>query len=237
MKKRLKYLIFTLMMSPLILSADIDIDFDDDFEYERSSHSEEDVTVNEDLMQEHGLLNRILLVYEEMAKRLVNRTEGSDDVNQLNKAANIIRTLLENHHEIMEETYIFPLLEEEGEYFDLVQVLRQQHLIGRQLTDFILQNSTNDAIQSDVIREALAIHLNWYVVMFRPHESREGTVILPRFRTLITDEDYKNLSHLVEEHEENLIGEGGFGRLIDDVAAIEMVLGIYDLSQFTPAID
>lgn len=236
MKKRLKYLLFTVLMSPMILCADIDYD-DEDYVDDRSSHSEENVTVNEDLMQEHGLLNRILLVYEEMSKRLLNETEGPDDVNQLNKAANIIRTLLENHHEIMEETYIFPLLEEDGEYFDLVQVLRQQHLIGRQLTDFILHNSTNEAIQSDVIREALAQHLNWYVTMFRPHESREGTVVFPLFRTLITDEEYAELSQLVEEHEENLIGHGGFGRLIDEVADIEKALGIHDLSQFTPAID
>jgi hemerythrin-like domain-containing protein len=230
MKKRFKFLMFSLLASsPVLLSAET-IPSNE----ERVCHSEEDITVNEDLMQEHGLLNRILLIYQEIATRLQNGTEKRNDMNLLHKAASIVRNLLENHHEIMEETYIFPVVEKDGELFEMIQVLKQQHIKGRKLTDFILDNSNNRAIQHDIKRQTLADYLESYIRMFRPHESREGTIIFPKFRTLISDEDYKKLSYIVEEHEESIIGEGGFGKLIDTVADIERELGIYNLDQFTP---
>lgn len=217
-----------LTTSPVLLSAET-------LPSEHACHSSaDDMTVNEDLMQEHGLLNRILLIYQEIGNRLQKGTEKNNDMILLNKAANIVRNLLENHHEVMEETYVFPLLEKDGEFFDDVQILKQQHLIGRQLTSFILENSNNTSIQNTIKRQTLAQYLNFYISMFRPHESREGTVIFPKFRSLISDEDYKKLSYIFEEHEESLIGEGGMGEMTDTVANIEKALGIYNLDQFTP---
>src|SRR5262249_11773367 len=57
---------------------------------------EEDVTPAEDLMREHGLLARILLVYEEGLRRLDAKQEPPLDA--LASAAGIVRTFVEDYH-------------------------------------------------------------------------------------------------------------------------------------------
>jgi hypothetical protein len=46
-------------------------------------------------------------------------------------------------------------------------------------------------------------------------------------------EQLHELGERFEEQEDTLFGEGGFDRTVEQVAAIEKQLGIYDLSQFT----
>ena len=82
------------------------------------------VSPTEDLMREHGLLNRVLLIYEESARRL----GGKDDLDPkvLTDAASIIKSFIENYHEKLEEDYLFPRFEKAGKLTNLVAVLRQQ---------------------------------------------------------------------------------------------------------------
>jgi len=70
--------------------------------------AEVNVSANEDLMQEHGVLNRLLLIYDEIVRRLVNKEPFNPKLIQLN--ALIIKEFVENHHEKTEETYVFPVL-------------------------------------------------------------------------------------------------------------------------------
>ena len=53
------------------------------------AEEEEEVSPTEDLMREHGLLNRILLIYEETGRRL--RAKAEFDPQALSSAAGIIR--------------------------------------------------------------------------------------------------------------------------------------------------
>ena len=53
----------------------------------KNKKKEPDISPTEDLMREHGLLNRVLLVYEECARRL----EAGEEVKVLPDAAKIIR--------------------------------------------------------------------------------------------------------------------------------------------------
>src|SRR5579875_3446624 len=103
------------------------------------SEEDEDKEVSppEDLMQEHGLLNRVLLIYDNCKTHLVNKTSFPKEA--LSNAANIIRTFVEDYHEKQEENYLFPRFKKANQLTDLVNVLLQQHQAGRRLTDQIMQ--------------------------------------------------------------------------------------------------
>ncbi len=77
----------------------------------------------EDLMREHGVLNRILLIYEEIIKRLPDgQYESLADL--LKQSAGIIEDFIENYHEQLEENYIFPRFEKAGRMVELVKTLK-----------------------------------------------------------------------------------------------------------------
>src|SRR5437764_1919773 len=86
--------------------------------------AEEDVPATEDLMREHGVLNRALLIYEEGLRRLRERREVGPAVFQ--STAQLVRRFVEDYHERLEERFIFPEFEKRGKLADLVRVLRQQ---------------------------------------------------------------------------------------------------------------
>lgn len=78
----------------------------------KNSRSEIEVAANEDLMREHGILNRLLLVYQEIARRIDNHEKF--DIQLLAKSSKIVRVFLEDYHEKLEEEYIFPKFEKAG---------------------------------------------------------------------------------------------------------------------------
>ena len=80
---------------------------------------DEGVTAPEDLMKEHGVLNRCLLIYEEGMRRLQAREDVSPEV--FNHTAHLIRTFVEEYHEKNEEKYIFPEFERADKLTDLVE--------------------------------------------------------------------------------------------------------------------
>jgi len=67
---------------------------------------EKEVSPPEDLMQEHGVLNRILLIYDCCKIKLLNKETFSPSI--IPDAAAIIRTFIEDYHEKQEENYLFP---------------------------------------------------------------------------------------------------------------------------------
>lgn len=195
--------------------------------------AEEDVSPAEDLMREHGVLKRVLLLYDEIADRLVTRrTDASPET--LSAAAEIIRTFIENYHEKLEEEYLFPRFEKAGKLVDLVSVLRTQHRRGRDLTDQILKDATIRTIQDDSGSERLVRRLRQFIRMYNPHEAREDTVLFPAIRTIVSPNEYDSLGEDFERKEHQLFGEEGFERFVEKVAELEKSMGTYDLSLFTP---
>jgi hemerythrin-like domain-containing protein len=184
-------------------------------------------------MREHGVLKRILLVYEEAERRL--KAGGSDlPPEAVHKSATLIRSFIEDYHEKLEEDFLFPRYRQANKLVDLVDVLSAQHQAGRQLTDRTLQLATSSALKDDANRKRLAATLRQFVRMYAPHEAREDTVLFPALRKIVTPNEYDALGEDFEEKEHKLFGEGGFEAIVDKVAAIEKELGIYDLAQFTP---
>jgi hemerythrin-like domain-containing protein len=178
-------------------------------------------------MQEHGVLERILLVYDEAARRI----ESSQplDLTTITQAADIVRRFVEDYHERLEEQFVFPRLQQAGQQVDLVGVLLEQHRRGRQLTEEIIRK-TNGPANPDLARG-----LRSFVRMYRPHASREETVLFPAFREVVGGPGYRELGEQFEDKEHELFGQSGFEHFVAQVAEIEKVLGIYELASFTPS--
>lgn len=197
-----------------------------------ASSKEIEVTPTEDLMREHGVLSRVLLIYEESIHRLNNNEELKPEI--LHDTAIIVRQFIENYHEKSEENYVFPRFEKAGKQVELVRILREQHDAGRRLTDNILKYSNTASFQNPNDKEILGNSLKQFIVMYRPHKAREDTILFPEFKKLITEKEYKDLGDKLENKEEQLFGKNGFEKIVDKVACIEKSLGIYDLNKFTP---
>jgi hemerythrin-like domain-containing protein len=191
------------------------------------------ITPNEDLMREHGILDRLLLIYQEIARRIDNHESFPHQA--LANAARIVRDFVEDYHERLEEDYVFPRFQG-SQLAGLVETLREQHNVGRQLTDYIMAHSSDAILSDEIQRMTLADHLRLYVRMFRPHEAREDTVLYPAFRKLLSNEEYMKLGETFEEREEQLFGQDGFEKIVAEVEKTEKQLGIYNLSEFTPNI-
>ncbi len=186
-------------------------------------------------MREHGLLNRILLIYDESVHRLDQRQDLDPGV--LFGAARIIRTFVEDYHEKLEEDYLFPRFQKARVLTDLVVVLKRQHDAGRALTESILQLATASTVKGPGDDKAKLIRqLQAFVRMYRPHETREDTVLFPALRRVVSKNEYDSLGEEFEEKEHKLFGEDGFESMVDKVGDLEKRLGIYDLAQFTPTV-
>jgi hemerythrin-like domain-containing protein len=192
----------------------------------------EDVGATEDLMREHGVLNRILLIYEEGLRRLRAKEEVTPDVFQ--KPATLVRKFVEDYHEKLEEKFIFPEFEKAQKLADLVKVLREQHEAGRRVTDVILRNSAGDQFGKEDARQELVRSVEAFIRMYRPHEAREDTVLFPALHKIVPTKKLQELGEQFEKEEDRLFGEEGFEKTVDQVAEIEKQLGIADLAKFTP---
>jgi hemerythrin-like domain-containing protein len=200
----------------------------------RPSMAVEEVSLSEDLMREHGVLNRLLLIYQEVARRIDNHEPFS--AKTLKSAAEIVKNFVEDYHEKLEEDYLFPKFVEAGKEVELVETLKAQHTAGRHLTDYILSHSNEEQLKDDLQKMLLSDYLQLYIRMFRPHEAREDTVLFPKFKHLISKEEYTHLGELFEDREHEQFGERGFDEIVNRVGEIEKELGIYNLNQFTPTL-
>ncbi|OPX87353.1 MAG: hypothetical protein A4E53_02535 [Pelotomaculum sp. PtaB.Bin104] len=194
-----------------------------------------EIPPTEDLMREHGVLKRILLIYQDVIECLngMKPCNPSSIKNVVYNTATIAQSFIENYHQRLEENYVFPVFFQRGQYVELVRVLQEQHNAARHLTNLVLKFSSTQ-ISCGQKRFHLAYLLSLYIRMYEPHSAREDTVLFPSFRKLLTPGEFEQLGKLFEEIEEQKFGTNGFQRIVNQVAEIEQMLGIYDLSQFTP---
>ncbi|SRR5579883_1025587 len=198
----------------------------------RAAEKEVPTQPGEDLMQEHGVLKRILLIYGHLSDELGQGASIPADA--LHKSATIIHDFIEDYHEKDEEHYIFPRFRKANKLVDLVDLLELQHKRGRMVTERILANATSSSLSNSTARTQVKSDLDAFIRMYAPHEAREDTVLFPAFRAIVTEKEYKDLGDKFEDEEHKRFGEKGFEHMVDRVAEIEKSLGIYDLSQFTP---
>src|SRR5437660_6712405 len=196
--------------------------------------AKEEVSPAEDLMREHGVLKRVLLIYEEAIRRMTANQELP--VETVADSAKIIRNFIEDYHEKLEENFLFPRFEKAGKLTDLVKTLRDQHQAGRRVMDLTLGLAKQSTIKNADERAQLADSLRQFIRMYNPHEAREDTVLFPAFRKIVSANEYASLGEDFEKKEHELFGEDGFEKMVDKVTNIEKKLGIYELAQFTPKI-
>ena len=74
----------------------------------------EEVSPAEDLMREHGVLKRVLLIYREGIRRIDAKQQVPPEV--LSSSANLIRKFIEDYHEKLEEEHLFPRFRKAGRF-------------------------------------------------------------------------------------------------------------------------
>ena len=184
-----------------------------------SEHDEDDVTATEDLMREHGVIRRVLVVYRECATRL--RAEPNAPVGEpLLRAAALMRKFGEDYHEKqLEEAHIFPVLAK-GPLAKAVETLLAQHQRGREITDLVLAGKTD------------ARTLDAFARMYEEHAAIEDTVVFPAWKKALSKKQLAELGDLFEDIEQKTFGKDGFEDAVARVAEIEQALGI-DLATMT----
>ena len=192
-----------------------------------------EVTATEDLMREHGVLRRALLVYQESAVKL--RADAAKiSPEALQKTAKLFRAFGEEYHEKrLEETHIFPAVKSaNGIAAAYLGVLIAQHDRGRQITDYIL-SVTNAAKLASGNVEPLAQALEALGRMYQHHAAIEDTIIFPAWKETMTKNQFDEISDKFEEIEHQQFGKDGYEDAVKQIADIETSLGLADLGQFT----
>ena len=198
---------------------------------EGRSEKQPEVTPPEDLMREHGVLDRVLLVYEAGLKKFDAKEDFDPAV--LVNAAQIVRDFIENYHEQSEEQAVFPRFKKAGKLVPLVDTLLAQHKAGRKVTETILQAAPGSRQDGDD-RRWLVPAIQSFIAMYRPHAAREDTELFPLLRGLVSPHEYDAMAEDFERKEHQLFGADGFEMMVQRVAGLEQSIGINDLAQFTP---
>jgi hemerythrin-like domain-containing protein len=194
--------------------------------------AEESVTPPEDLMREHGVLDRVLLVYEAAMRKLDAKEDFDPAV--ITQSAQVIQDFIENYHEKSEEQQVFPRFTKANQMTDLVATLLTQHRAGRKVTETILRLAPASRQDGDDRRQLVGV-MRSFIAMYRPHAAREDTDLFPKLRSLVSQNEYDAIAEQFERDEKQKFGDDGFEKMVDRVAQIERMIGVDDLAKFTPA--
>ena len=200
-----------------------------DQEHRDGEEGEEEVTPAEDLMREHGVLRRVMYLYDEAALRF---DAGRDvPLDALAAGAAIIERVIHDYHEQSEEHFVFPRFEQAGKLADLTAVLRRQHLAGRAVTSQVVTLAKVPLAAAD--RATLSGALRRFNHMYRAHAGREDTVLFPLIREVVGAAAYAELGEQLEAEERRAVGDHGFEHAVTEVAALERAFGVDDLATLT----
>jgi hemerythrin-like domain-containing protein len=190
------------------------------------------VPPSEDLMREHGVHRRIILVYREAA-RLLHAGEAVH-AGALAESVALVRRFVQGYHEKLEQEHVFPRLLAANSSVQLIATLQAQHEAGRLLTARISECATAEALAGDAGRRRMIAALDGFVRMYEPHAQREDTELIPAFRALLTFDDQTRLAGRFDEEERRALGDGGFERAVATVQQLEAAFGLGNLAHFTP---
>ena len=199
----------------------------------KGNEGDEDVSATEDLMREHGVLRRTLIVYAEAARALRTRPDSIAPA-ALADAAALFRSFGEDYHErILEEEHVFPEVHQAGGPNEkLVDVLLIQHQRGREITDYITSVTRGGRIGSGHA-EPLSNVLEAMVRMYEAHATWEDTVIFPAWKKEQSKARLDELAEKFEEIEHQQFGKDGFEDALKRIARVEEMLGLSDLDRYT----
>ncbi len=193
----------------------------------------EQVTATEDLMREHGVLRRSVIVYRESAARLTGEG-GQVPPSVLHDTAQLFRRFGEDYHERqLEEAFIFPeIAKKGGALAHYADVLKKQHDRGREITDYILSATKPDG-GGTADPQRMSTVLLEFVRMYERHMADEDTVVFTAWKKSLSDSQYKDMGEKFEGIERKTFGGDGFDEAVSTIARIETELGIADIAGFT----
>jgi len=200
----------------------------------RKAGEEKQAGAVEDLMREHGVLRRALLVYIETVPRI--RQGAADiDAGALNQVAQLFRSFGEDYHEKkLEEAHIFPVVKQTSTpAATYVDTLIAQHQRGREVTDYVMAVTRSGKIGTGTA-EPLAKALSTFVLMYQNHTAREDTIVFPAWKTALAQRQIEEWGEKFEDIEKQQFGTDGYEQAVKDIAAVEQRLGFADLARFTP---
>jgi len=191
-----------------------------------------EVTATEDLMREHGVLRRALLVYSEAAVK-IRSSPSAIPPDALLKTAQLFRAFGEEYHERkLEETYIFPAVKKAGgPAAGYPDILIAQHARGREITDYII--AVTKGARLGTAGAQLAGAMDSLVRMYRAHAAREDTIVFPAWKQTLPAEQLDEMNDKFEDIEHEQFGEDGFEDAVKQIGEIESELGLADLAVFT----
>jgi len=183
-----------------------------------------EVSATEDLMREHGVIRRTLVVYRVTAQRL-RAKPNSAVLDPLHQAATLMRNFGEDYHERqLEEAHLFPALKKVGGPAAAeVDTLLAQHQRGREITDYILAVSQKALGRN---AEALARTLDAFSLMYEEHAAREDTIVFPAWKQALSPSQLDEMGERFEDIEHKTFGKDGFDDAVEQIRAIELSLGL-----------
>jgi hemerythrin-like domain-containing protein len=189
----------------------------------------------EDLMKEHGIVERIMLIYQRMIEKAITGQEV--DISVIHRASKMVNEYVSKHHEHDEETYIFPRFREANYLVELVDTLEHQHNVSRRLNIEVMELSSKGA---EITRDEAVRLLDlcgMFIGMYLPHISRENTILFPTFFDIVSPEYVQEIKEKMEGEEKKLLGETGFRGFMGHIAVLEKEAGCHELSQYTAKLD
>src|SRR6185503_8233958 len=167
-------------------------------EVKKNAEDQAEVTATEDLMREHGVLRRALLVYQESAIKLRSGAELPPE--PLQKTAKLFRAFGEEYHEKkLEEVYIFPAVKKAGGAAGgHADILVAQHQRGREITDFIIAATAGPRLAAADLK-TFAAALEDLVRMYEHHAAIEDTVVFPAWKETLTADAMDEMNEKFEE--------------------------------------
>ncbi len=192
------------------------------------------VTANEDLMREHGVLRRALMIYTIAAERLSEIGHADIDPQVLARTARLFRNFGEDYHERkLEEELIFPAVRKlNGKVAGYPDILQQQHERGRALTEYVIRVTKGGNISSADM-DPLAQALREFVMMYRTHAALEDTEVFPAWKQSLSPRAYAEMGERFERIERKTFGKDGFDDALKQVATLEQQFGMPTLSGIT----
>jgi len=193
------------------------------------SGKDEDVGAVEDLMREHGILRRAILVFRACAVHL--GAGQTVDAQALHRAAQLFRNFGEEYHEKkLEEENIFPQVKKAGgEAAALVDVLLAQHRRGREIISYVLDATNGTTFDG----KAMAGALHSFELMYEHHAAREDTILFPAWKKAIGAHEVEEMGDKFEDIEKAQFGGDGFDMAVKQIGEIEQALGLAHLAAFT----
>jgi len=191
-----------------------------------------DISATENLMREHGVLRRILVVYREAAA-FVRANFSGVDARPIWRAADLYRRFGEACHEPLEEAHVFPqAVAAGGASGALVPILIAQHARGREITAYIQSKTASGGVAGGDA-EPLAQALESFARMYEPHEALEDTIVFDAWRRSLSRQALADAAGQFQAFEKASFHDDGFDLAVAEIEAIEAALNVDDLARYT----